>query len=205
MTENKELVGILDYGLGNINSVQKALDFLNFKSLFVKTATDLDKLGTLIIPGVGTYAEAMHLLRDLNLIKPINKFAVSGNKIIGICLGMQILSTKGYEPNETFGLNLIPGEVIKLPDSKEHPTPHVGWNNIVNCQEQYNSFLLELDFYFIHSFHYIPENKENILCTTEYGENIVAAIKKNNIYGFQFHPEKSQTDGLNLLKKILDA
>jgi glutamine amidotransferase len=205
MKENKEVVGILDYGLGNINSVQKALNFLNFESLFVKTATDLDNLETLIIPGVGTYEEAMRLLQNLNLVKPIIEFANAGKKVIGICLGMQILSTKGTEPNETFGLNLIPGDVIKIPNSIKHPIPHVGWNNIVNCQEQYKSFLLELDFYFIHSFHYIPENKENILCTTEYGENIVAAIKKNNIYGFQFHPEKSQTDGLNLLKKILDA
>lgn len=205
MIEDKKAVGILDYGLGNVNSVQKALKFLKFESLFVKTSMDFDLIETLIIPGVGTYAEAMRLLRNLNLIQPINNFANSGNKIIGICLGMQILSTKGYEAGETFGLNLIPGKVIKLADSSDHPIPHVGWNNIISCKKEFTSFLLDLDFYFIHSFHFLPKNKENILCATEYGQSIVSAIKKNNIYGFQFHPEKSQTDGLNLLKKILDA
>jgi imidazole glycerol-phosphate synthase subunit HisH len=196
-------VGILDYGLGNIRSVEKTIIKIGLNPVFVSTLNDFNCIDALIIPGVGTFSEAMKLLQEKSLISLILDFAESGKKIVGICLGMQILADRGSEILSTEGLALIPGRVEKIPNNSNNPIPHLGWNN-VSFQNQDNP-LEQMDFYFIHSYHFIPESDDHILCKVNYGLDLVAGVRFNNIYGLQFHPEKSQNSGLEILKTILSA
>jgi len=198
-------VGILDYGLGNIRSVEKALLNISHNPKIVKSPEEFLSCDAMILPGVGTYKEAMSLLDKKHFTEAIIRFADEGKILIGICLGMQILSDRGVESGLTNGLGLIPGEVVKIQQVDNRKVPHLGWNDVFFTQD-YASQLNGKDFYFIHSFHFKVDAKDNVLATTNYdGEIIVSAVNKGNVYGFQFHPEKSQKAGLSLLNKILSA
>ena len=196
-------IGILDYGLGNTRSVEKTIIKIRLKPKFVSTRNDFNSIDALIIPGVGTFSEAMKLLKEKSLISPILDFAESGKIIIGICLGMQILACEGSEVINTEGLGLIPGRVEKIPTTSNYSIPHLGWNNV--SFHKNHCKLDEMDFYFIHSYHFIAENNDHILCKVNYGLDLVAGVNLNNIYGLQFHPEKSQNNGIKILKTLLSA
>lgn len=190
-------VGILDYGLGNIRSVEKALLKISHNPKIIKTPAELSSCDAMIIPGVGTYKEAMFLLDKKHFLEAIIAFAEEGKVLIGICLGMQILSDRGVESGLTNGLGLISGQVVKIDQGGRRKVPHLGWNDVSITQNHldYEEFNRK-DFYFIHSYHFKVNEKSNILATTNYdGETFVAAVKKGNVYGFQFHPEKSQKVG----------
>ncbi|MDO8499650.1 MAG: imidazole glycerol phosphate synthase subunit HisH [bacterium] len=195
------MIGIIHYKMGNITSVQNALDWLNVPAKIVTAADDLDSVSHIILPGVGAFPEGMKNLAEAGFVDAINRNVLSAKKpFLGICLGMQLLATVGHEGETTQGLNLIPGTVERLPDSTVH-VPHIGWNNIQIARA--NSLIkTEADFYFVHSYYFQPTDSGDVIASADYGINFSAAVNRGNIYGVQFHPEKSQAAGLELLKNF---
>ncbi len=202
-------ITIIDYGCGNILSISRALEKIGYSSLFSKDKNEIIESDFLILPGVGSFKQAMSLLNKDNL-KYIIKQAVLDKRIplLGICLGMQILLTKSFEEGKFEGLNLIEGEVVKIKSLKNNkiPIPNINWCNL-NFKNNIKENFIELEdksFYFIHSYMAITKNIENTIATAKYKNvNIPSVIKSKNIIGCQFHPEKSGQNGLNFLKKII--
>tara|TARA_A100001011_G_C14302643_1_gene841572 strand:- start:1509 stop:2126 length:618 start_codon:yes stop_codon:yes gene_type:complete len=197
---------IIDYGLSNLNSVLNTIKNIHNNVIITKDKTELLSANILILPGVGTYADGIKNIIEYDLFNTI-RLCVLEKKIpiIGICLGMQLLATCGYEGGKTAGLNLIEGEVTKIISSdKKYRIPHIGWNEIIHKnQSLFNNIPNNTDFYFVHSYEFIVKYKSDILATTNYSSEIISAIHRDNIYGFQFHPEKSQIAGKNLLRNII--
>lgn len=203
------MITILNYGMGNIRSVQNALDFLGEESRVTDKPEVLESADKLIIPGVGSFSKAMNNLNALGLIPVLNDLAhKKGIPILGICLGMQLFADIGDEDGPTQGLGWIPGHVKRIPSrGYEVKVPHVGFSRISsrNTPTGYLSeVLLNRDFYFVHSYHFDDCRQENILAICEYGQPIVAAVQSRNILGMQFHPEKSHSNGLLLLKSFVE-
>ena len=193
-------VSIIDYNMGNLESVNKALCKLNIHSIVTNNQEDIANSDIILLPGVGAYKAGMEHLHELNLINFLNnQVMVKKKPFLGICLGMQLISSFGNEPIKTEGLGWIKGEVVKI-DSEKLRVPHIGWNEIsIKKEDYYPNNLKSKDFYFIHSYHFKPEDPACISSTVSYGKEIVAGIKKDNIFAVQFHPEKSQNSGLKLL------
>lgn len=191
------MIAIIDYGMGNLASVKKALTKLEIPSLITNKEEEIkDSLG-IILPGVGSFKQAMINLQNLKLIPILENEVINKKKpFLGICLGMQLIFEKGNEPEEFSGLGWLKGEVVPIVNNKL-PVPHLGWNNIYsNNQEIEDS--LNTNFYFIHSFHVMPDEfLETYWVNYEFP--IVASVKKDNIFATQFHPEKSQQAGLDLI------
>lgn len=197
---------IVDYGMGNLASVKRAIEECGGDAFISNDPEDI--LGTthIVLPGVGSYADGMNNLQKSGWIQPINKFVNDGLPLLGICLGMQLLATKGFENGETEGLGLIPGEVRRLSaTSLEEKIPHVGWNEIFYEQEEllFHSIPSGTDFYFVHSYHFVPLQADSILTTTPYCGKFVSSVQLGNIMGVQFHPEKSSQYGFQLLHNFL--
>ena len=205
----KQIIGIIDYELSNLGAIISAVKKLEYDYQLIKDRKSLQSVGKIILPGVGSYKTAVKNLKRLKLFDGI-KEEVLQNKIpiLGICLGMQLLSSIGFEGGECEGLDLIPGEVkyMSFVLKKKLALPHVGWNKIQYIREceLFNGISNDEYFYFIHSFNFIPKNKKHILATTEYGEEFVSFVQKDNIYGIQPHPEKSQLYGLKFLENFLE-
>ncbi len=193
------MIGILDYGLGNIKAFQNIYREHGIELKIISNYKDISKnLNKLILPGVGSFDKAIDLLKKNNFFYEILNFASNdNNKILGICVGMQILS-KGSDEGDSDGLNFIDGKFIKFENSI---CPHVGWNNIelVNNIDLFKGLSDSSYFYFLHSYHLKNIDQKNIITKTKYNENFISAFQKKNIYGIQFHPEKSHLNG----KKIL--
>lgn len=195
------MIAIIDYGAGNLFSVKNALDFLGFENMITKNADDLKAADRLILPGVGAFPDAMRMLNESGLIGVIKE--ESGKKpLLGICLGMQMLFEKGYEFAETDGLGLIPGSV-KLMTPKDLAIPQIGWNSL-----EFNEPCKLLDnvengeyVYFVHSYAADCPN-EVVAAYCEYGMKVPALVQRGNVYGAQFHPEKSGETGLNILRSF---
>tara|TARA_B100001175_G_C19503990_1_gene639804 strand:- start:876 stop:1493 length:618 start_codon:yes stop_codon:yes gene_type:complete len=201
---NKILV--IDYNTGNVDSVVKALKLFEDDVIFSFEKKDLNLAKKIVLPGQGSYDQAIDELKKKDLYeKIINKSNLENIPIMGICLGMQILSSYGYENDkETKGLNIIPGNVKKM-DENPYPLPHVGWNEVkINKNDQiFEGIDNNQDFYFIHSYKFIPEDENCILSTSKYNSEFVSMIKKEKNYGIQFHPEKSLKKGLKILENFL--
>jgi len=199
------MIGIINYGHGNIGSIENALSKINSKYSVITNPESLLSYTHLILPGVGSYDKAIKNLEKSGNIKSIRELVLKKKiPILGICLGMQLFSTTGTEGILSNGLNLIPGDVKKINTDSKY-LPHIGWNNV---RVQNNDFLNynNIDFYFIHSYSYNVFNKKHILMTHKVNDvECVSAIRKDNIIGFQFHPEKSQDYGLDLLKYALEC
>jgi glutamine amidotransferase len=195
---------IVDYGMGNIRSLSNALKFLKYNPIVTNNIKLIQNSDILFLPGVGSFAQAMKNIRDNNLEEAIIH-AVKERKIpfMGICLGMQLLANNGFEDGLTKGLGLVDGEIIELSD-KTCRVPHVGFNEVVhgNSNQIFNGINESADFYFTHSYHFKVNDNSNILCRTNYGNNFISGVIKDNIFGFQFHPEKSQYNGLKLLNNF---
>lgn len=200
-------IGIIDYGMGNIQCVANALEYLGYDAVISDQHADLKVCDALILPGVGAFAEAMNNLCNRDLITFLTSEVIdNGKPILGICLGMQLLVESSEELGFHNGLGWIKGKVIAIPPNTSAPVPHVGWNNI----HTQNSAILfqQLDenshFYFDHSFHVVCDPKfVSAYCT--YGTiQLCASIQNNHIFATQFHPEKSQTKGLKLLRNYLN-
>jgi glutamine amidotransferase len=198
------MVAVIDYGMGNVASVQKALDFLNIKSIITNDQILIKDSSIILLPGVGSFAQGMKNLKELSLIDLLNEEVLIKQKpFLGICLGMQLIMEKGTEPYECDGLGWIEGEVNKF-QFLDLKIPHMGWNNIQVSNDTYFKNITNNDFYFIHSYHVKTKNKEDIAATVKYGFDVVASVQKDNIFATQFHPEKSQAAGLSLLKNFFD-
>ena len=181
------------------------MEYLNLNYKISNSNNDLKNSSHIILPGVGSYGASINKIKDKIDVKFL-KDEILGKKkfFLGICVGMQVLSKKGYEFNESEGLNLIPGIVKKL-DTKKLPSIHTGWNeiNIINEKCKIIEGLSNKStFYFVHGYKYELENIENLVTSTDYGENFPSIIQNGNIYGVQFHPEKSQQSGLRLLSNF---
>lgn len=195
-------VAIIDYGMGNVLSVQKALNALDVSSIITSDAREIAGCSHIILPGVGSFKQAMENLNAKNLV-PVLKKEVRENKkpFLGICLGMQLLAEKGMENGETDGLGFIEGNVQAIPDNNL-PTTHIGWNNITVKNSTYFSNVQDNNFYFVHSYCLNVKNESDVAATVEYGCKLTAAVQKDNVFGTQFHPEKSQLEGLEVLKNF---
>ena len=197
------MVAIIEYGMGNVASVQKALRFLKMESIVTSNLEEIDNSKYIILPGVGSFHQAMENLEDRKLIPFLKEKVAEGKPFLGICLGMQLLAERGHEDGITAGLGFIEGDVIRIPEFNL-PVPHIGWNNITIKIPQYFDNLKDNNFYFVHSYFFNAKNIQDISATVKYGSDLVAVVQKNNVFGTQFHPEKSQTAGLQVLKNFID-
>jgi imidazole glycerol-phosphate synthase subunit HisH len=201
------MIAIVKYGMGNVASVQKALKKLGCLSVITDNHNEIRKSDIIILPGVGSFTVAMRNLHKSGLAELLTEEVVKKKKpFIGICLGMQLLATFGTEPSKIKGLGWIDGEVIKIRPHRELRIPHLGWDNVQTTDSKmgfYREFN-GLDFYFIHSYYFVPKNQKDVVLKVKYGDFLTAGLQKNNIYAFQFHPEKSQDAGMKLLKKVID-
>ena len=180
--------------------------YMGYKSIISNNEKDIKQSTHLILPGVGSFSRAMKNINSLLPLKVIEKEIFENSKpFLGICVGMQVLASKGFEHGEHSGLGWIDGEVNVL-DSKKLPLPNVGWNEIIiNKESKLTDSLDKLkDFYFVHSFKFDPKDNSYINAYSEYGEKFCSIVNKNNIFGVQFHPEKSQKSGMKMLSNFFD-
>lgn len=200
------MVAIVDYGLGNLGSIANMLKVIGEKSIITSDCDKIASADRIILPGVGAFDAGMQKLQEANLVDAIKREAQKGKPILGICLGMQLLGRKSEEGTEK-GLGLIPFDNIHFSFGTETSLkiPHMGWD-IVDFKQD-SPLLAEITgtqrYYFVHSYHAKCDNKENILMTCEYGYEFAAAVVKDNVYGVQFHPEKSHNFGMVLLKNFI--
>ena len=202
------MIAIIDYNMGNLQSVKNAFNKLNIEIDIVDKANKIENYEKLVLPGVGAFGDAMEHLRESKMDKAIIDFAKKRKPILGICLGMQLLFSKSYEFGEYKGLNLIEGEVVKFDKNRvgDLKIPHMGWNRLF-IQKQtplLKNLPKELYLYFVHSYHIACDDKF-VIGKTSYGYEFVSAVQKDNIYGFQPHPEKSHDNGLKILKNFIEV
>ena len=199
------MIGIIDYNMGNLQSVKNSCEFLGAETIIIKNTNDFEKCSRLILPGVGSFREGMHQLDVLGLAAPLKKAAFEDKKpLLGICLGMQLLAEEGTEGGETQGLGLIPGRVERF-EEKDLRIPHMGWNNIKSVQENpLVSDSMNVDYYFVHSYYFNAKSQEYVIATCDYGFSFPCIVGKDSVWGVQFHPEKSHQYGLKLLKNFME-
>ncbi len=204
---------IIDYGMGNLKNVQNAFDYLGYPSKITGNYNDIEHASHLILPGVGGFKDAMLTLKRKGLIEPVKAAINSGKHFLGICLGMQLLFETSEEFGHSEGLAVLKGKVVKFNEDNTPLIPHIGWNDIEILKQankpapsareagMFNGIKNNTFFYFLHSYYCVPE--ENItVATCYYYEKFAACIKKDNVFACQFHPEKSHTGGLTLLKNF---
>lgn len=197
---------IVDYSCGNIDSVNSAITYHGFKGVVTRDPKIINNADKIILPGQGSFKIGVNNLKKYNLFDLIISKALNDNTpILGICLGMQVLATMGFENGKENGLNLIPGNIEKMKETKLK-LPHIGWNEIEISKESpiLKDIKNQTDFYFVHSYKFVCEDNDDILTTTKYEDTFVSSVCKRNIFGVQFHPEKSLTAGLQLIKNFID-
>lgn len=203
---NKEIV-LIDAGTGNLRSVQKALETVGANVLRTDDPKKVISGGRIVLPGVGAFGDFMSGLRARGLEEAVNDAVQRGTPLLGICVGMQALFEVGEEMGEHKGLGLLQGKVVKFADSLSVKIPHTGWNQLEarNDARLFDQINDGAYVYFNHSYYCQPQNSSDILATTDYGLNYACAVQCENIFGVQFHPEKSQAVGLKILKNFLEA
>lgn len=201
------MIAIIDYGMGNLKSVQNAFTAVGYKTVITDDLNQIKKASALVLPGVGAFRDAIKSLKDKKIDKELIKAIRRGKPFLGICLGMQLLQTFGEEGGFFEGLNIVSGKVKKLPSSVK--CPHLGWNKIKfthNSNHNINPIFRDVPdesyFYFVHSYYCEVDNQKIIYSTTDYGLVFTSSIWKDNLFGVQFHPEKSSTLGLKILKNF---
>lgn len=210
-----KMIAIIDYGMGNIHSVQKALQFYSAKTIVTNRPQDIESCEKAVLPGVGAFDDAMLELKKQNLIPVIERHVKNKKPFLGICLGMQLLFEKSQEAVKEKGLGILKGEVKRFQENMGIKVPHMGWNQLkkVTRTQRHqdtsecpllkdipeNSFV-----YFCHSYYPEPADKKDIAAETEYGINFCSVIWRDSIFGMQFHPEKSQSTGLKILRNFVD-
>jgi glutamine amidotransferase len=208
-------VGVIDYGVGNLGSVMHALEELRVTPVLITRAIDMHTADSLILPGVGNFADCAKLLDDGGWVQALrDEVQVDGKPLLGICLGMQLLATTSMEGAEgnaaigTSGLGFIPGRVESLRAlGCSLRIPHVGWNEIKSHTPSgvlFNGIPDGTDFYFVHSYAFVPENPKHVIATTLYDLPVTAAVRSGHIWGTQFHPEKSSRAGFRLLRNFIE-
>ena len=193
--------------MGNLASVYNACKLIGVEAKIVNDPEEVQKYDRVILPGVGAFADAMEHLEITGMKKAVLEFSNSGKPIIGICLGMQLLFESSEEFGLTKGLGLIPGKVVAFDKSKmdmdDHKVPHIGWNKLFHKKSKLFDNLDNPYLYFVHSYHVVTDDKYTI-GTTHYGYDFVSAVQKDNVYGFQPHPEKSHDNGIQILKNFMN-
>lgn len=199
------MIVLLDYGAGNVRSVINAIESLGEKVKVVATAEDILSAEKLVFPGVGAFGSMMHILNRKGYIEPLRAYLHSGRPFLGICLGLQALFETSAESSGVQGLGFIPGTVQRF--TVDLSVPHIGWNglNVKKPSRIFKGLRGEEKFYFVHSYHVVPEDEDAVLTTTEYGCEFVSAIEHGNVIATQFHPEKSGGPGLQILKNFLET
>jgi glutamine amidotransferase len=204
-----ERVAIVDYHLCNVDSVRRAFETLGAKAFITDEPNDLANADRIVLPGVGAFPDAMRNLHDRGLDDALAlQVLEEGAPFLGVCLGMQLLATIGYEVTETKGLGWIDGSVARLaPTETDRRIPHIGWNEVRPAVDSplFDGIPPNADFYFVHSFHMTCGHGDAVLATTPYCGAFVSAVQREHVFGVQFHPEKSQQWGLRLLKNFLSC
>ena len=188
------MIAIIDYGLGNIKNVQRAINHLGYESKLTDNPKDIEAADMVILPGVGHFKDAMRAIHSRGLVEVLQ--SVTNKPVIGICLGMQLLYEWSAE-GDVFGLKLIPGRII--PIETPYPVPHLGWNNLIS-----NQSTLSQDVYFVHSYYLKAAEESIVKASAEYSVHIHASVEKDNVFACQFHPEKSSDVGLSILKNFVE-
>ena len=204
-------VTIVDYNSGNISSVINSFQEVAKDKVNIKVTSDLNKIklsDKLVLPGQGSFKSCIEALNDIEgLVETLNEFAVTNKKpLIGICVGLQMFADVGYEEKQTKGLGWLPGKVSKINNKNgAYKLPHIGWNQIkiVKRSKIFENIENNSHMYFVHSYEFIPEDKDIISATTDYSSKIVCAVEKENIFGTQFHPEKSDKSGLKIIDNFI--
>jgi glutamine amidotransferase len=202
------MIAIVDYGMGNLRSVHKAAERVGMEARVISEPEGIRDAAKIILPGVGAFRDCMHNLGELRLLEPIIRSIESGKPFLGICLGLQLLFEKSDEFGPHKGMGVLTGEVTRFPDTildpeagERLPIPHMGWNTVEIKKETPLFAGIESGsyFYFVHSYYAIPQDPDDIAAVTPYGVEFACAVQRGNIYAVQFHPEKSQANGLRLL------
>lgn len=203
------MIGIIDYGMGNLHSVSKALERLNTAYILTGNIDELSKADGLILPGVGAFRDGMDILNREGLADFIRDWANEGKPLLGICLGMQLLFEDSEENGPSLGLDLLPGSVRRFSGMTEagesYKVPHMGWNNLTFHQPEH-PLLKDVEqghVYFVHSYVVQTGDKEVVLASSEYGGEVPAVVGRNNVLGTQFHPEKSSYIGMKMLENYV--
>jgi glutamine amidotransferase len=204
----KKIIGLVDGQSGNIGSIKKAIkDIIQDKPYqlkIIQSDFNPNAFAKIILPGQGAYATLISNLKKLKIYNPLKTYLENNFSYLGICVGMQILSDVGYEEKTTKGMGIIQGEIKKF-EKKNLIIPHMGWNSLqINNEDKIlTSAFHEKDFYFVHSYIFERVKKSDVLATTKYGKNFPSVVKRGNVYGVQFHPEKSHKNGLKLIKNFI--
>jgi len=195
------MIGIIDYGMGNLGSVSNALEHLGHASEVLTDPAQVDRYERLILPGVGSFARAMGNIESRGW-RPAIDASVKGNRpLLGICLGMQLLFDRGEEHGDTKGLGLIPGDVLLMQPPKDFRLPHVGWNSLIYARRHalFAGVKEHVDVYFVHSYHCATRDDADVIARFDHGGQFVATVARGCVAGMQYHPEKSQPAGLRML------
>ena len=202
----KTMIAIIDYGAGNLSSVKKALDYLGAESEITHDRDKIMSASHIILPGVGSFGDAMCSMQERGLAEVVKEVAVSGKPFLGICLGLQLLFESSEESDGAEGLGLLKGKIVTIPRDMGLKVPHMGWNSI--SIKQNNGIFSGINensyFYFVHSFYLKDAEADYVAATTQYGVEIECAVQKGNICATQFHPEKSGAVGLKLLENFIN-
>lgn len=196
------MIAIIDYGMGNLHSVSKAVERLGCEMIVTSDPEQIMAADGAILPGVGAFGDAMANLRDAGLVEVVKEYAATGKPLLGICLGMQLLFTESEEHGTHQGLDLLPGRVVRF--QGDYKVPHMGWNELAFLQPSPLFDKVESGHvYFVHSFHALPERSSDLLAVTDYHQPVTAIVGRDKVFGMQFHPEKSGTLGMALLEQFV--
>jgi glutamine amidotransferase len=200
-------VAVVDYGMCNLDSVRRAVEEVGGRAIVTDEPGDIEAADRIILPGVGAFPDAMRNIKERGLHKMLEEQVLGeGAPFLGICLGMQLLASVGFEGAETPGLGWIGGEVRRfVPTEQDRRVPHVGWNEVVPATGSplFDGIDPGADFYFVHSYHYVCRSDDDVEATTPYCGGFTSAVGTGNVHAVQFHPEKSQRNGLRLLRNFL--
>jgi glutamine amidotransferase len=200
------MIAIIDYEMGNLRSVQKGFERVGHSAVITSDPAVLADADKIVLPGVGAFRDAIAALRERTLVGPIRDAIAAGKPFLGICLGLQLLFDKSFEDGEHEGLGLIPGEVLRFRLANGYKVPHMGWNQV--CVRRRAPVFEGIDdgahFYFVHSYYVAPRDNQIVATETDYPAPFCSSIWRDNLYAVQFHPEKSQSAGLRLLKNFAE-
>lgn len=200
------MIAIIDYDAGNMKSVEKALDFLGQEMIVTGDKDQILQADKVILPGVGSFGDAMENLRKTGLDEVVRQVAAKGTPFLGICLGMQLLFERSDEAPGVEGIGILEGEILKIPECNELKIPHMGWNSLhlENNGRLYKGIEEGAYVYFVHSYYLKAKDEDIVKASTEYCTHIHASVEKGNVFACQFHPEKSSETGLQILKNFVE-
>lgn len=200
------MIAIIDYGAGNLMSVKKALDFIGEENIITAKPEEIELADRVILPGVGSFGDAMESMKQRGLVETVKNAALSGKPFLGICLGLQLLFAKSDESPEASGLDVLKGDISLIP-SNGLKVPHIGWNSVEIAENSrlFKGIPQNTYFYFVHSYYLNNADKNDVAAVTYYGVDIECAVERGNLFATQFHPEKSGEAGLELLRNFARA